>query len=78
MDNRENGENVSNDFSFTTFFTSCDDIKIIFHFLIFLYYSLIIIIKKKDRRHRKSVNQIDHPPITNRKKENACSMIFKF
>lgn len=59
MDNHKNGENVSNDFSFTTFFTSCEDIQIIF---LFLDMYLLLANKKKDRRHRKSINQVESPP----------------
>lgn len=69
MDNHKNGENVSNDFSFTTFFTSCEDIQIIF---LFLDMYLLLANKKKDRR--KSINQVESPPPQHLKKKGKMQV----
>lgn len=75
MDNHKNGENVSNDFSFTTFFTSCEDIQIIF---LFLDMYLLLANKKKieDIGNPSIKLNPPPPPAFKKKRKNASSMIF--
>lgn len=75
MDNHKNGENVSNDFSFTTFFTSCEDIQIIFLFLDM--YLLLANKKKIEDIGNPSIKLNPPPSIQKKRRKNASSMIFK-
>lgn len=76
MDNHKNGENVSNDFSFTTFFTSSEDIQIIF---LFLDMYLLLANKKKIEDIGNPSIKLNPPPLPayKKKRKNASSMIFK-
>lgn len=65
MDNHKNGENVSNDFSFTTFFTSCEDIQIIF---LFLDMYLLLANKKKIEDIGNPSIKLNPPPQHTKKK----------
>lgn len=69
MDNHKNGENVSNDFSFTTFFTSCEDIQIIFLFLDM--YLLLANKKKIEDIGNPSIKLNPLPPAYKKKKEKC-------
>lgn len=68
MDNHKNGENVSNDFSFTTFFTSCEDIQIIF---LFLDMYLLLANKKKIEDIGNPSIKLNPPPSIQKKKEKC-------
>lgn len=71
MDNHKNGENVSNDFSFTTFFTSCEDIQIIF---LFLDMYLLLANKKKIEDIGNPSIKLNPPPPAYKKKEGKMQV----
>lgn len=71
MDNHKNGENVSNDFSFTTFFTSCEDKQIIF---LFLDMYLLLANKKKIEDIGNPSIKLNPPPPSIQKKKGKMQV----